>query len=418
MNKRNVISAGSGVVVTGLVFLILIPIMVGDFGVERFGFISLMIVLMSTASVFDFGAGRALTYFVSNQKDLDLSIIWSVIFFVFIFAFVIAILFYFLANLYINQLDKVEVYIYQELKDSIPYLALVIPLVILHAMFRGVCDGFGKFGLNSVAKIIAGVTFAVLLLVNRYFEATLLYVSICLICSRLLGILVLTPFVIKKLGRNIKIKHNYYRQIFSFAGLSSLSSLCSTISTYADRFIAGLYIAPIVFGIYSLVSDTIMRFLFIPGAISIVLFPSIASADSDRPTQIKNIRLAYFYLLLLIIPVCAIGILFGSQLFMFWLNKEIDVSFLDPIVTMICLGLFFSCLSQIPFSVIQGIGKVATTAKLHVLFFLVSLPVYVYSAKLFGYEGLLSAWLGRIILEFVIITGIQCYYLKLNEDAT
>jgi O-antigen/teichoic acid export membrane protein len=110
--------------------------------------------------------------------------------------------------------------------------------------------------------------------------------------------------------------------------------------------------------------------------------------------------------------------LFGSQLFMFWLNKEIDVSFLDPIVTMICLGLFFSCLSQIPFSVIQGIGKVATTAKLHVLFFLVSLPVYVYSAKLFGYEGLLSAWLGRIILEFVIITGIQCYYLKLNEDAT
>jgi O-antigen/teichoic acid export membrane protein len=397
-----ILKAGSGTLVTACVFLLTTPQILRDFGIERFGYISLLLVLFSSASLLDLGLSRGVTYFVSKNKidnKEKLSRVWQLVYLLFFWSVFIGWVAYFLLNKYFESMDNVPIELKVELLNSNIYIAATVLFVILHAVFRGVLEGFECFGTTSVIKIIMALLIFVMLYISPNFESTLVYAAQVFLLVRITLLLVIVKLVINRIKPVFIFRWGDISEIVMISWQASISSLSSTILNYIDRFLGGLYANPLFFGSYSLISDSVMRVLFIPGAISSVLYPSISKSDiADCKSKLRK---ATIYVLTAIIPIIIILNLVGSTLLKLWLDNEfegVDISFY---ILILSIGLLFLSLSHVFYAFIQGMGHFSFTARLHLIELLVFTPIFVIVAMNYGLNGIVSVWLIRIIIDFL-----------------
>jgi len=401
---QSILKAGSGTIITAVIFILTTPKIFNDFGVERFGYISLLLVLFSSASLLDLGLARGVTYFVSNNKiknKTSLSIIWQVAYFLLFWSLAIGLLAYILLTKYFGAMNNIPGYLQLELLSSTTYISLTFVFVVMHSIFRGVLEGFEFFGITSVIKVVMASFIFVMLYLSQYFESTILYSAQVFCLVRLLMLLVMVKLVAARIRPVFIYKWSDIREIVAFSWKVSISSLSSTALNYIDRFLGGSFANPILFGSYSLISDTVMRILFIPGAIGGVLYPSLSTFEHENNRQ--KLQKATLYVVISIVPVLLLLNVFGQNLLKYWLSNDFDNINLSLYILVLSIGIFFLSLSQIYYGYIQGLGFVSFTARLHFIELIVFIPIFVIAAKNFGLDGIIFIWLLRIIVDFLCL---------------
>lgn len=413
MKKNSIIVTALGTVATGLTFLLLMPFIVPNFGIDRFGYISLMLVSLSVSSIFDAGISRGLTHAISGHPE-RLHYIWPVVAIVTLWGAAVGSIGYYLFKFYLNFSEGITTELRSELNDSAIYVALTMPLAIVHAAFRGVVEGKGLFYISSSIKFFAGLVFAFFILMGTYFEFTLEYVAISLFLSRLVTLLVLITVV----QYRVKLRGFFWdwvsiRNVLVFGGWASISTIGSSLSIYIDRFVAGVFISPVVYGVYSAVSDVVMRFLFIPGAVGTVLFPYVSGNNKNGDDAVaRALVTAYLIVAIGIGAVVLLLYFFGIYAVSFFSKEIVDIELAALVLKYTLAGLLVSSMCQIPYAVLQGLGYVRFTARLHTLELAIFTPVLFYLCKFYGVEGLLAGWLVRIIFDFVVLTVWQGVLLR------
>jgi O-antigen/teichoic acid export membrane protein len=70
------------------------------------------------------------------------------------------------------------------------------------------------------------------------------------------------------------------------------------------------------------------------------------------------------------------------------------------------VGVFLNCLAQVPFALVQGVGRPDLTAKLH----LIELPLYLLAlcwlVAMYGIEGAAIAWTVRAVGDALVLFGL------------
>ncbi len=412
MKLASIFKAASGTIIAALAFLITTPQIISNFGIERFGFISLLLILFSTASLLDLGVARAIIYYISNnRKEIEkLSVIWLVLILIAGWAFIISGLMYVSFEYFLLSNDNVGDLLKGELRDSKPFICATFFIVIIHAVFRGVLEGLEYFGITSVVKTFIAVSIASLLYISYLSSSDLKYASEVIFYTRFSVLVLLMLYVGLKIKKPVTIDIDSIRMILTFSWKASVSSLSSTLLNYLDRFFGAIYANPVLFGGYSLLSDAILRSLFIPGAISAVLYPSLATSSMIEKQHKFN--RAIKYVLVVMLPILFLVTVMGDVVLSYWLGyslPELDVGYYLFIIS---LGVLFLSLSQVYYAYLQGVGSVGYTAKLHILQLVIFIPLFYIMAKEYGMFGIVITWCIRAFVDLISMVVYKERYLK------
>jgi O-antigen/teichoic acid export membrane protein len=398
-----------------------IPSLIDSIGIERFGFITLAWAAIGYASILDLGIGRAVTQKLANyiglqqpqhisplvSTALSLTSIFSAISLV-----VIGIFLFTEAYTHIPH-DEVSSH---ELKWSIALLALAIPLQALSATYKGVNEAYLNFkGISILRMMLGAANFGLPYLVSIYSQ-NLIWLIASLVFSRLVAFFVYQFFARQqlrqdKLSSGFSFQLRFVKELFSFSGWVTLSSVIGPFLVQADRFFISMLISASAVTLYVIPYEISVQSLVLVGAISSVAFPSISrliAADKQQASAIFK-----RWLLIVVVGmavVCSILFVLMPFILRIWVGEFVDESSIS-VGKIMCVGVYVNAVGAMLYAWLHANGKTKATAIAHC----VELPIFLCLLYLFisqwGIVGAALAWVVRVLIDTLIL-AVASYRLN------
>ena len=162
---------------------------------------------------------------------------------------------------------------------------------------------------------------------------------------------------------------------------------------------------------YTTPYELVTKYWFLSNAVLGVMFPAFATSfvrDRGRTELIFGRGVKYVFLILF--PLVLGTVALARELLTAWLGVDFarEGTF---VLQCLALGVFLNGLAQVPSALLQGVGRPALTALLHLL----ELPFYLVAAwfliRTRGIEGAALAWTARTALDLVFFYGMACRVL-------
>ena len=397
-----------------------IPILIKELGIDRFGVLTLVWMVIGYFSLFDLGTGRALTKFVAEklgagQEEAIPALVWTSLFLMLILGVAGTVVVSLLSPWLVHRALNIPMALHTETLYSFYVLALSIPVVITTAGIRGVLEGKQRFGFINAVRIASGVfTFLAPLLV-LLFSKSLLPIVAVLAAGRLLVLLLYLVFclyVMPELRHSVAIKRSVVVPLLRFGGWITVSNVVGPAMVYLDRFLISALVSIAVVAYYVTPYEIVTKLWVIPGAMVGVLFPAFSTSFvQDRTRTVKLFGQGVKCVFLVLFPITLLIVALAKQGLDLWLDKEFAENS-SRVLQWLTMGVLINSAAIIPFALIQGLGRPDLTAKLHLL----ELPFYLFAVwwitRVYGIEGTAIVWLIRVVVDTVMLFGIARRLLR------
>ncbi|WP_313228208.1 flippase [Leclercia sp.] len=380
-------------------------------GVELFGVYTLAIAIVGYAGIFDIGLTRAIVREIAVYRgDIDerKKIISTATIFLFLFSVFGAILISLFTPNIISLLN-ITASNHTDVQNSIRVLVWTIPAFLLNQLWMSILEGDERFAILNIQRsfgssIIAGLPALFVLVSPSLFSAIL-----GLAVGRLLSLII--AFVIVR-NEIINAGFIFYRETFRrmifFGGWITVSNIISPVMVYFDRFVISGSLGADKVGYYTAPSEIVSRLGLLPGALSRAVFPKLSAAKTYDELK-KNIRFAYLIMGLGCLPLVLILIFLAKLIMQLWLGDEYALHS-QAIFQILLVGFFFNSIAQIPFTVIQSLGKAKYTAFLHCIEVIPYLALLYFCVNAYGVLGAAYSWTIRVFVDCIllIIVSREC----------
>jgi O-antigen/teichoic acid export membrane protein len=407
---RNTIWNLLGQIAPLLVGMIAIPPLVRGLGVDRFGLLSLVWIIIGYFSLFDLGLGRALTKLVAdklgrNEHESIPALVWSTLFLMLVLGGVGGVIVVVISPWLVHHALKIPAALQIEALHCFYLMAASMPVVIITSGLRGILEAQQRFGILTVIRIPTSVfSFAGPLLVLP-FSHKLLPVTVMLVLGRLAGCaahIIACSHSMPSLRQGVPARAGLLLPLLRFGGWMTVTNIVGPIMIYLDRFLIGALVSVSAIAYYTAPFDAILRLTVVPGAAVGVLFPAFAVSIVQDPSRVTLLlRRGTKYVFLAIFPIVFILVSFAPEFLHLWLGAAFSANG-SVVLRWIATGVFVNSLAQLPFVRIQSAGRPDITAKVAIA----ELPVYLGAVWLltrkFGIEGTAIAWTGRIVLDAIL----------------
>jgi len=408
---KNVLWNLAGGVLPLIAGIVAIPPLVKGLGVDGFGVLTLVWILIGYFSLFDFGLGRALTKIVAEKlgkhqiKDIP-SLVYTAVSLVSMFGVIGGLLISLLSPWLTQSALKIPVALKEEALISFYILALSIPFVIASTGLKGTLEAYQRFDLLNYVRIPLGIAIFLSPLLSLPFSPALPIAVAILATLRILEFIVYIFLCLRVVNiQNYKLDFSikWLRPLFGFGLWMSITNIVGPLMIYLDRFFVGTFISVMAVAYYTTPYEMVTRILIVPIAVVGVLFPAIASlivSDQKRASQLFVTSTKFVFIALL--PISLVVISFSNEILTLWLGE----SFAEHstfVLQCLTFGVFINSLAQSAFAAVQGAGRPDWTAKLH----LIELPGYVILLwlllKHFGINGAALAWVARVAFDTIVL---------------
>lgn len=393
-----------------IVAVISMPMLIHALGDSRFGVLTLIWAVVSYFGLFDLGMGRALTQqlstFIKEKRDLEIpSLVFTSLLILVGLGALAGIVLWFGAQSVGGYLsDKGDL---NEIASSMRVMAIGMPFIILTSGFRGILESKLAFGIINLIRVPMGVyTFLGPLIVVLFYQNSLVAITVALTAGRVVACVVHAWFALRLLPGILAWK-NYnpakVKFLLSSGGWMTLSNILSPLMGYLDRFIIGITISAAAVAYYVTPFEVISKLWIIPNALTAVLFPKFAVGNiGDRRDSAELFRHAIMILFLVVFPIALFSATFAREILAAWIgaNFSNQSAFLMQIF---CVGILINCMSHVPFTLIQGVGKANVTAYIHVIQFPVFVLMLWVMTKQFGLNGTVFTWCGRMVVDGALL---------------
>jgi O-antigen/teichoic acid export membrane protein len=388
-----------------------IPVLVRQLGTDRFGILTLIWTVIGYGSLFDLGVGRALTQLVAKKlgtgdEDEIPSLAWTSFMLLLglgLAGFGVVVV---LAPWMVRSVLHVPAMLQTETVHCFYCLGLSIPAVVFTAGLRGLLEAKQKFAIVNALRIpMVLFTFVGPLLVLP-FSRKLVPIVAMLATGRLISWaahLILCLRVIPALRTQVTWHLTNVIQLLRFGGWMTVTNVIGPLMVSVDRFLIGALLTVTAVAYYTTPYELITKLWLIPTAVLGVMFPAFSTSfvqDPSRTTLLYSRTLKYIFLLLF--PLVLVVVVFAKDGMRLWLGNEFAIRSV-PVLQWLAVGVFLNCLAQVPFAVIQGVGRPDLTAKVHAL----ELPAYLlalwFLTRTFGIEGAAIAWTVRATVDALLL---------------
>jgi len=393
---KNVFLNILGIGIPYLVGFVTIPFIIKGMGLERFGILSLIWVVIGYFGLMDLGLSRATTKYVAEalgEGRLEripefvgttitlqggLGLLGTTVLIVF-------------TPFVVEKLLNIPELLLGEVRTSFIILAFSIPIVLISSSLRGVLEAAQRFDLVNFVKIPVSASFYVLPLVGLAIGFRLPGIIGLLILPRIVSMLVW--------GRNYTrlfsqcsakwiFRRSLIKSLLSFGGWVSLSSIVYTIANSIDRFIIGSLRTVRELSYYTAPQEVVTKFGIIPGSLSLILFPAFSSLNGggqEERSKVFYVR-SLKYIFMCTGPIALFFVFYAKSFLHIWLGSDFSINS-SLILQMLSLVFLITSLSGVPFNYLQGIGKVAISTQLQIGELIFFLPLAILMIKHWGIRG-------------------------------
>jgi O-antigen/teichoic acid export membrane protein len=391
-----------------------IPILIRGLGTERFGVLTLVWAVIGYASLFDLGLGRALTQLVARKlgagEDHEVpTLVWTSLVLMLVLGLLGAAVVILLSPWLVHRALHVPSAFQRETLLSFYLLGLSIPVVISTAGLRGLLEAQQHFRVINALRAPMGVfSFAGPLFVLP-FSKNLFAIVAVLVAGRLIAWiahLLLCLRLTVELRARIIWQRAAVGPLLRFGGWMTVSNIVGPLMVTLDRFLIGALLSVSAVAYYATPYELVTKFWLISGALVGVMFPAFSTSsvqDGDRMAVLfgRGVK----YLLLVLFPLVLLVVVLAEDGLKLWLGAEFAQNSVH-VLQWLAVGVFINCLAQVPFALLQGVGKPDLTAKLHLL----ELPAYLIALywliKAHGIEGAAIAWTARVTVDALVLFGL------------
>jgi O-antigen/teichoic acid export membrane protein len=394
-----------------LVAVFCIPPMIRGLGEDQFGLLSLVWMLVGYFTIFDMGIGRALTRIAAERigqgREQDLpALFWTSCGIMLILGTVAGLMVAAIAPWLTTSALHIPAAMQADTLRSFQAVAFSLPIVVMTAGMIGMLEARQRFGLiNAVRVPVGSFTFIGPLLILP-FSKNLFPVVMILLAGRLVEWLIyflLCLHDVPALRHGFRWEPREIKPLMSTGGWITISTLIMPFMVHIDRFLIGSILTVGAVTYYATASEIVVKLLIFPRAWVSVLFPTFAAHFGQRQGQTSDLfARSLSWLLGILFPVILLVVAFAPEGFQIWLGSDFAVKS-TPVMRWLTTGIFLYCLTYIPFSFLQGIGRPNVTALIH----LVELPLFailaVFTIQRLGIVGAAMAWVIRAALELLVM---------------
>ncbi len=393
-----------------LVALFAIPLLVHGLGTDRFGVLILAWMVIGYFSLFDLGLGRALTKLVAEKVGMGQTqeipaLVWTALSLMAILGFIGTVTVILLTPWLVLDALKTPGALAAETIHAFYLLALSLPIVISTVGLRGILEAQQRFDLTNIIRVPMGIfTFAGPLIVLP-FSRSLVPIVAVLVVGRLLAwsIHVVMCLRVMPALKVISLERQVIGPLLRFGGWVTVVNIASPFMSYLDRFLVGGLISVTAVAYYATPYDMVTKLWIIPSALIGVLFPAFSSSFvRDRARTARLFGRGVKYIFLVFFPVTLLIVVLAHEGLDLWLGSEFARNS-TLVLQLLAVGVFINSLAQIPFVLVQSVGRPDFAAKL----LLIELPFYLLALwwllGAYGIEGAAMAWVGRIVVDTVIL---------------
>jgi O-antigen/teichoic acid export membrane protein len=412
---RNTLLSFAGQMAPLLVALFSIPYLIRHFGIDRFGVLTLVWVIIGYFSLFDLGLGRALTQMVAQrigtpQQNSIPSLVWLCLALMLALGIAGALILGYISHWLIYEILKVPPELREETRSSFILLSLSLPFVISTAALRGLLEAKQCFGLLNAVRIPLGIFMYLGPFLVLPFSPSLFYVVFVLVVGRIAAWAIHLIFCLQEfpsLRSKPNIDLSQLRPLVQFGGFITISNIISPLLANIDRFIIGALVSVTAVAYYTTPYEVVTKIWIIPGALTSVLFPAFSTSYiQDKERTLRLFHLSVKYIFIALFPIVVGIVAFSADGIEFWLGAEF-ARHSARLLQFMAIGVFFNSFALIPFALIQAAGRPSWAALLH----FIELPFYVatiwFMVIWFGLEGAAIAWLARIVIDTAALFWIS-----------
>lgn len=408
---RNTLLNLLGAVVPLAVGGLSVPYLLAQLGVERFGVLTLLWVIIGYFSLFDMGMGRAVTQQVSSllaRNGLDeIKKVVSISTLLTLGTGLLgaALLATFSSRIATSALGLSPAYV-DETGKCLLLASLGVPLATLSANWRGVLEAHNRFLSVNLTKIAFGVAiFGLPALGVMLVGANLLVVTGCLVLARLLSTIIFWLLSFELPYRrcvSVRFKGQQAWELLKFGAWMGASNLVSPMLVYIDRFVIAKVLGASLVAYYTVPFEFIVRILIIPGAIGAALLPQLSSVFVQSPLDARRLMKRAWRISAALMLACSV---LGALLSYPLMSRFIDPVFAERaywVAIILCVGVFFNGIANIPYSALHALGAARKTGLLHLVELALYLPVLYALVLKFGIVGAALAWTLRTALDCAV----------------
>jgi O-antigen/teichoic acid export membrane protein len=372
-------------------------------------------------SLFDLGLGRALTQVVAGRlgrdpeaqlPDLIGTALLALTGLGLIGGFVLALL----APWVAEGLLHVPPELRGETEWAFRLMGAAVPMVTLTSGFRGLLEARRWFPQLNLIRIPLGLFTFLGPWLAVIVSPRLVPVLAVLVGGRLVGSMAhgwLTRMAFREVTVRWRIRAHSLRVLLSLGGWMTVSNFVSPLMANLDRFVIGSMLSLAAVSLYATPYEMITKLSALSASLAGAMFPVISAArgeDGKRDTRRVYVR-ALMLLLWVLAPITA-GVLLGAHWGVsHWISPEFAAKS-APVLQILAVGVFVNSLASIPFTLIQGMGRPAITAGLHLL----ELPLYLVMLwaliRADGIRGAAWAWTIRVTIDAMVLGLIGEWMLR------
>lgn len=401
---RNTLFNMLGLGLPVLVALWSMPLLVRGLDAAGFGLIALAWVVHAYAN--ELGFGRATTKLAAELVGGDdarlASVVWSTLALQTALGVCGGAALLVAAPLLVQNVLRVPTELHAEAHRSLVFLAATVPIVVAAAALRGLLEALQRFDLVNAVRGATSAAMFGLPIAGLAGGANVSGLIGLLLLPRL-GSLVayagLAVWLVPSLARPTLTRADL-RNVGSFGGWTSVSSVVSPLLLYIDRFMVGGLVSIAAVAYYTVPYELVVRLLIVPGSLVAALFPELSRlygrGDAGRVTALS--ARAVRYTLLTTGPAAVLLIASAPDLLREWLGLEYALAS-SAALQILAFGIVINSVAHVPLTLLQGAGRPEIPARFH----LAQLPVHLLVAGLlistWGVAGAAAAWTARVALD-------------------
>jgi O-antigen/teichoic acid export membrane protein len=400
---------------TGAPFLlgaITIPYLIKWTGVERFGVLTLVWILIGYFSLFDFGLGRALTQTVAKkiaeEKIEEVAVTINLGLFLVIFAGMCGgVLLSGISHMLGAHWLGVSAELQSDVVTSFLIAAAGIPFTTATSGLRGVLEAYQEFGKVNVLRVLLGIAnFGAPALTVLILGPELKWMVASLVAARVVVFIAHIYLVGQKSSFfwvSLKKNKGEIRQLITFGSWMTLSNVISPLMVTGDRFVISSIMGAGFVAYYTVPFEVLVRFLVIPAALTAAIFPRLSALlVTDIKSAQSLFRKSVILVAAVMLVLCATAA-FGSNFGMaLWLGAKFSEQS-AMLASVLAIGILFNSIAQIPHSVVQAGGNVRGTAIVHLAEFCIYFPVLYLAVRNFGLIGAVIVWVIRAFVDMSLM---------------
>ena len=399
------------------IFLVTVPYFINNVGNEKYGVITLILILFNYLYLFDFGMGYAITYRFTRKLTKRNENSWKIIAKGLPFYLISSVIFGLVFILFSDDISK---WLFLSTEYSILFKLLGVScfLLMISNLLIGILTSYNKIYLANYSRLLLDIIKAFSFVIGVFKEGDLFYVMLTIFIGMIFKVSIDLYLVYKEIGHKkwlkpmFSIKETIFN--FKFSSPMLITVFFAMFVNSLDKIYITKIFSPEKLAYYSIAFDLHVKAYFLLAAINGTMVTLMIRKSAKQESKIKLIKISFIAIFIIICLYYLPLTIFSYEIIELWINKEFAINSFILVKIMIFTSILHM-IYDVFYNIFQTSGKFKMLAFVSILGFCVLIISLPNLTKIYGINGIVYSFILMyisMIIYFLTLLNFNKNILK------